>query len=79
MWPSQCTWGHLRSSVIGDAICRTLRFAGHKVTSDNHIGDWGTQFGMIIYGYRNFVEADAYDRNQVGELARLYKTGQSTV
>ena len=65
--------GHLRSSVIGDAICRTLRFAGHKVTSDNHIGDWGTQFGMIIYGYRNFVEADAYDRNQVGELARLYK------
>ena len=65
--------GHLRSSVIGDAICRTLRFAGHKVTSDNHIGDWGTQFGMIIYGYRNFVNADAYDRDQVAELARLYK------
>jgi arginyl-tRNA synthetase len=65
--------GHLRSSVIGDAICRTLRFAGHKVTSDNHIGDWGTQFGMIIYGYRNFLDAAAYRKDQVAELARLYK------
>lgn len=65
--------GHLRSSVIGDAICRTLKFAGHKVTSDNHIGDWGTQFGMIIYGYRNFVDQSAYKANAVAELARLYK------
>ncbi len=65
--------GHLRSSVIGDAICRTLKFAGHKVTSDNHIGDWGTQFGMIIYGYRNFVNEAAYAQDAVGELARLYK------
>ncbi len=65
--------GHLRSTVIGDAICRTLRFAGHRVTSDNHIGDWGTQFGMIIYGYRNFVNADAYRAAPVAELARLYK------
>ena len=65
--------GHLRSSVIGDAICRTLRFAGHKVTSDNHIGDWGTQFGMIIYGYRNFVDEAAYRQDPVAELARLYR------
>ena len=65
--------GHLRSSVIGDAICRTLKFAGHKVTSDNHIGDWGTQFGMIIYGYRNFVDSVAYNADPVAELARLYK------
>lgn len=65
--------GHLRSSVIGDSICRTLKFAGHKVTSDNHIGDWGTQFGMIIFGYRNFVNKDAYVSNPVAELARLYK------
>lgn len=65
--------GHLRSTVIGDAICRTLRFAGHKVTSDNHIGDWGTQFGMIIYGYRNFADEDAYKTDSVAELARLYK------
>lgn len=65
--------GHLRSTVIGDAICRTLRFAGHRVTSDNHIGDWGTQFGMIIYGYRHFVNRDAYAADAVAELARLYK------
>lgn len=65
--------GHLRSSVIGDAICRILRFAGHKVTSDNHIGDWGTQFGMIIYGYRNFVNPEAYRDDPVAELARLYR------
>lgn len=65
--------GHLRSSVIGDSICRTLKFAGHKVTSDNHIGDWGTQFGMIIYGYRNFLNETAYAENAVDELARLYK------
>lgn len=65
--------GHLRSTVIGDAVCRTLRFAGHKVTSDNHIGDWGTQFGMIIYGYRNFRDDSAFRNDAVSELARLYK------
>lgn len=65
--------GHLRSTVIGDAICRTLKFAGHRVTSDNHVGDWGTQFGMIIYGYRHFVNPAAWRDDPVGELARLYK------
>lgn len=65
--------GHLRSTVIGDSICRTLRFAGHKVTSDNHIGDWGTQFGMIIYGYRHFRNEEAFQAEPVAELARLYK------
>ena len=48
--------GHIRSTVIGDALCRVLRFLGHNVISDNHIGDWGTQFGMILYGYKNFLE-----------------------
>ena len=52
--------GHIRSTVIGDALCRTLRFLGHQAISDNHIGDWGTQFGMIIYGYKHFLEPDAY-------------------
>ena len=65
--------GHLRSTVIGDAICRILRFAGHHVTSDNHIGDWGTQFGMIIYGYRHFRDEAAFTANSVQELARLYR------
>ena len=65
--------GHLRSSVIGAAIDRILRFAGHNVITDNHIGDWGTQFGMIIYGYKNFLEREDYERDPVTELARLYR------
>ncbi|TWT55789.1 Arginine--tRNA ligase [Thalassoglobus neptunius] len=65
--------GHLRSSVIGDALQRTLKFLGHRVISDNHTGDWGTQFGMIIYGYKNFVDSAAYEKDPVAELARLYR------
>jgi len=65
--------GHIRSTVIGDALCRTLRFLGHRAISDNHIGDWGTQFGMIIYGYRHLRDAAAYAENPVRELARLYR------
>jgi arginyl-tRNA synthetase len=65
--------GHLRSTVIGDALYRILRFAGHEVVGDNHVGDWGTQFGMIIYGYKHFVDAAAYEKNAVAELARLYR------
>jgi len=41
--------GHLRSTIIGDALVRMLQFAGHKVVKQNHVGDWGTQFGMLIY------------------------------
>src|SRR6056297_75223 len=41
--------GHIRSTVIGDALARTLRFLGHKVITDNHLGDWGTQFGLINF------------------------------
>jgi arginyl-tRNA synthetase len=65
--------GHLRSTVIGDAISRMLRFTGHNVITDNHIGDWGTQFGMIIYGYRHFADKAAYQQKPVAELARLYR------
>lgn len=65
--------GHLRSSVIGDSLYRTLKFLGHQVISDNHIGDWGTQFGMIIYGFKNFLDQEAYARTPVAELARLYR------
>jgi arginyl-tRNA synthetase len=65
--------GHLRSTVIGNALCRILRFMGHRVLSDNHVGDWGTQFGMIIYGYKNFRDDIAYQKDAVSELARLYR------
>ncbi|HCS53528.1 arginine--tRNA ligase [Rubinisphaera sp.] len=65
--------GHLRSTVIGDALYKILSFLGHDLTSDNHIGDWGTQFGMILYGYRNFVDQEAYKKEPVAELSRLYR------
>ena len=65
--------GHIRSTVIGDALYRILKFVGHHVISDNHIGDWGTQFGMILYGFRHFLDAEAYRRNPVAELARIYR------
>ena len=65
--------GHVRSTVIGGALDRLLRFLGHRVVSDNHLGDWGTQFGMVIYGYKHFVDADAYRAAPVAELARLYR------
>ena len=65
--------GHIRSTVIGDSLARTLRFLGHKVISDNHLGDWGTQFGMIIYGYKHFVDAAQFAASPVTELSRLYK------
>jgi len=65
--------GHLRSTVIGDSLVRTLRFQGHQVIADNHIGDWGTQFGMIIYGFKHFVNPKGYQDDPVGELARLYR------
>ncbi len=65
--------GHIRSTVIGDALSRVLRFAGHNVITDNHLGDWGTQFGMIMYGYQHFVDPVAYKSKPIEELGRLYK------
>ena len=65
--------GHIRSTVIGDALAHALRFCGHQVITDNHIGDWGTQFGMILYGYKHFLDKAAYATEPVTELARLYR------
>ncbi|MEX0793667.1 MAG: arginine--tRNA ligase, partial [Pirellulaceae bacterium] len=65
--------GHIRSTVIGDSLARTLKFLGHTVITDNHLGDWGTQFGMIIYGYKHFVDQAAYEQAPVAELSRLYR------
>jgi arginyl-tRNA synthetase len=65
--------GHIRSTVIGDALYRVLKFIGHNVISDNHLGDWGTQFGMIIYGYKHFRDDAAYQAKPVDELSRLYR------
>jgi arginyl-tRNA synthetase len=64
--------GHLRSTIIGDSLVRLLRFLGHTVIGDNHLGDWGTQFGILIYGYKHHLDGAAYDADPVRELARLY-------
>jgi arginyl-tRNA synthetase len=64
--------GHLRSSIIGDSLARLLRFMGHHVITDNHLGDWGTQFGILIYGYKNFLDRANYQANPIAELVRLY-------
>lgn len=65
--------GHIRSTVIGDSLYRMLQFVGHRVIGDNHVGDWGTQFGMIIYGFRHFRDDAAYRGSPVDELGRLYR------
>lgn len=64
--------GHLRSTIIGDALVRILRFAGHTVIGDNHLGDWGTQFGILLYGYKHHLDEAAFKADPVRELARLY-------
>jgi len=56
--------GHLRSTIIGDCICRMLELAGHKVIRQNHIGDWGTQFGMVILGLWHMCMAEEKHSNQ---------------
>lgn len=64
--------GHLRSTVIGSALYRILKFAGYNVIGDNHIGDWGTQFGKLIVAYNNWLDEDNLNKDPVGELERLY-------
>jgi arginyl-tRNA synthetase len=66
--------GHIRSTVLGDALARIAQFLGHDVIRDNHIGDWGTQFGMVIYGWKNLLDRAALVRDPIGELVRIYKT-----
>ncbi len=65
--------GHLRSTIIGEALRRLLGFVGHEVIGDNHLGDWGTQFGLLIVGQRHFGDAKAFEENPLGELERVYK------
>ncbi len=65
--------GHIRSTIIGDALARLARFMGHKVVTDNHIGDWGTQFGMILWGWKNILDESALNAACIDELVRVYK------
>lgn len=65
--------GHLRSTIIGDALCRLLRFVGHEVIGDNHIGDWGTQYGLLLTGMRELGDLSALKTSPIAELERVYK------
>jgi len=65
--------GHIRSTALGDALARIASFLGHDVIRDNHIGDWGTQFGMVIWGWKNLLDRDALGRDPLAEIVRIYK------
>jgi len=65
--------GHIRSTGIGDALQRLWRLLGHRVISDNHIGDWGTQFGKLLVGWKELLDRPALERDPIAEMERLYK------
>ncbi len=65
--------GHIRSTILGDSLARLLRLLGHRVVTDNHIGDWGTQFGMLLVGWKTLLDQPALERDAIAELERIYK------
>jgi arginyl-tRNA synthetase len=65
--------GHIRSTVLGDALARVAKFLGHEVIRDNHVGDWGTQFGMVIWGWKNLLDRQELQRDPLAEIVRIYK------
>lgn len=65
--------GHIRSTILGDSLARTLRLLGHRVIADNHIGDWGTQFGKLIVGWKQHLDRAALDADPIAEMERLYR------
>jgi arginyl-tRNA synthetase len=64
--------GHMRSTIIGNTLDRMHRAAGWRVVADNHIGDWGTQFGKLIVAWNQWFDAPAFEADPIGELERLY-------
>jgi arginyl-tRNA synthetase len=66
--------GHIRSTILGDALARIATFIGHEVVRDNHIGDWGTQFGMLLVGWKTALNRAALEADPIGEMERLYKS-----
>jgi arginyl-tRNA synthetase len=70
--------GHLRSTIIGDALVRTLEFAGHRVIRENHVGDWGTPFGMLIEHLLDLGEEQAVEELSVGDLDTFYRQARAS-
>src|SRR5258708_331563 len=71
--------GHIRSTILGDSLARALRLLGHRVITDNHIGDWGTQFGKLIVGWKHHLDRAALSSDPIAELERLYKLVNSSI
>jgi len=65
--------GHIRSTGIGNALQRIYRQLGHRVITDNHLGDWGTQFGMLLLGWKTQLDRAALAADAMGELERIYR------
>ena len=65
--------GHIRSTILGDALTKVARFLGHHVITDNHIGDWGTQFGKVIYGWKHLLVEERLSSDPISELVRIYR------
>jgi arginyl-tRNA synthetase len=66
--------GHIRSTILGDCLTRVYRMLGHRVIADNHIGDWGTQFGKLLVGWKEQLDQAALECDSITEMERLYKT-----
>jgi len=64
--------GHLFTTVIGSSLYKILSFEGYNCTGINHLGDWGTQFGKLIYAYKNWVDEEALEKEPIKELLRIY-------
>src|SRR5438094_2356334 len=65
--------GHIRSTILGDTLARVLRLLGDHVITDNHLGDWGTQFGKLLVGWKQHLNAEALKDDPIAEMERLYK------
>lgn len=66
--------GHIRSTILGDSLARIAEYIGHRVIRDNHIGDWGTQFGMLLLGWKSILDQAALEQDPLLEMERIYKT-----
>jgi arginyl-tRNA synthetase len=65
--------GHIRSTILGDCLARIGRLLGHRVITDNHIGDWGTQFGKLLLGWKHSLDSAALQRDPLDQMERIYR------
>lgn len=64
--------GHLRSTIIGNSIANILEFQGHRIARINYLGDWGTQFGKLLFGYKKFGSEKRLEKNPMKHLLEIY-------